>query len=698
MDKSCFRFKDTKRFSPVIYGNDLPWEYDLFHTPINKIPKTEKQYKEFLLDEHIRTDFRWWREQKRRCVEGYMVKDAIEFGKGDSYIEGRDYKILDNGNIYLWNLGLEIQDTDIWISGRFYFYLNFFKIRAIPLESEGKSKRKIITNPRFTDLDFDYWHVRERMIKEGKDLQNQKSRQKGVSFKCGCDVTFEYTFFNNSQSVIVSGEEKYSMNTMKYVINGLNELRNTQFWKWRSRAGDSKDYIQSKYTGSEIYMRTAKDNPEAVSSLSPSLIIFEETGIWKTGLLKETYNFVKPSLVAEGEKTGYAIFLGTGGDADKGVVTAQEMFFDPATNGLLEFEFVFDEMSAVKEGVKTSNFIPAYKYELIDNDGNSLIEDSIKKLKEEREKTEPKDRFRLMTQKPFNPEESFMISTAGYFGEVLINKLNERKIYLMTHKEEQIGFYCDLEWVDAEDFSKGVTMSINPEGSFYIMQRPEYDVDGNVIEGLYKAATDSYDRDEANTSTSKGSIHIMKGYYLPGKTANHWVARCMARPSEEEGGSAKFYEMTAKLCMYYGEAINLIEYSNLKIFQWYEDNRLEYLLKPRPQVILSNWIENSTLSNRYGIDPSTKLFWLETLKQYLINNNFAAIDRMYDLEQIEAFIKYRYETGNKRYNCDITISSALSVVLLEDEKEMIININKKNKEDFFIGYKRKKGRIGQITY
>jgi hypothetical protein len=45
-------FKDTKRFSPVIYENDLPWKEDLYFYDIKQIPKNVKEFEKFI-DEWI---------------------------------------------------------------------------------------------------------------------------------------------------------------------------------------------------------------------------------------------------------------------------------------------------------------------------------------------------------------------------------------------------------------------------------------------------------------------------------------------------------------------------------------------------------------------------------------------------------------------------------------------------------------------
>ena len=43
------------------------------------------------------------------------------------------------------------------------------------------------------------------------------------------------------------------------------------------------------------------------------------------------------------------------------------------------------------------------------------------------------------------------------------------------------------------------------------------------------------------------------------------------------------------------------------------------------------------------------------------------IDKMDDIEQIDAFARFKYDPSGRKYNCDVTISSSLSIVCYEDE-------------------------------
>lgn len=605
------RYVDTYRFSPVAEGLDLPHNEDYYHL------RPEQITKKFLLSEQYYIDSEWWEKQFDRCMNGYTVENATDTGK------------------------------DIWIPGRYYFYLNFWHIRGI----SKKTKRKEIIIPRFYDVHYEkFFLVIERMIKEEKNNQWQKSRQKGFSEMGACDIGYEYTFFTGSQSVIVAGEEKYTENMMNMVTNGLDLLRNTQFYK--ERADDRADYISSETTRSQIFSLTAKVNAQVVSGKSPSLIYFEEVGIWKKGFVKKAYGYVEPSLQAEGIVTGRACFVGTGGEADEGVVDAEEMFYNPDSFRCLKFPNIYEKEPSE---VEVACFVPAYYFEVVDKDGNSLIDESIEKLNKERESKKAKERFQAIVTKPMYASESFAAPSGGFFGEAITQWCNERKAFIYTHKEAQIVKRGTLTWNDRRDWTKGCVWEFNDEGDFQIAEHPEL-YQGKIIPGMYITGTDSYDQDVAKNSDSQGATWIKKSFSKKGTFVSQYVAGYVGRPTEEEGGAEAFYEKSALLCAYYG-AMNLIEYSKVRIMDWYKAHGFEGMLMERPTFVSAALIDDSKATNRYGIDPSTKIHWLKYLSDWLADKTH--IDECYFVDLLNAWAKYRYDSTGKKYNCDITIATSL---------------------------------------
>lgn len=637
------KYVDTYRFSPVANGLDMPANGDYFHM------RPEQITKEFLLSQDYMIDREWWYRQKHYSLNGYTVANATSDGRS------------------------------ITIPGRYYFYLNFWHIRGINLVT----RKKEIIKPRFNDMHLEkFFEVRERMIKEGKNNQWQKSRQRGFSEMGACDIGVEFTFFPGSQSVIVSGEEKYTENMMGMVIRGLDLLINTQFYK--KREVDRNDYILSEHSRSEIYALTARNNPQVVSGKSPSLIYFEEIGIWKKGFVKKAYGYVEPSLEAEGIKTGYAAFIGTGGEADEGVFDAEEMYYNPDDFNCLQFENCHEKDPS---DVKVACFVPAYYFELTDDDGNSLIPESIEKLIKERDSKSAKARFLHVVTKPIYASESFQVPTGGFFGEQISQYCNERKAYIYTHASEQIVKKGKLIWNDRRDWTKGVKWQFDEDGDFLIAEHPQ---EVNGVMEIYVAGTDSYDQDEASYSDSQGSYWIKKLFSRNGRFNNQYVAGYIGRPTIEEGGSEAFYEKTALLSAYY-KCQNLIEYSKVRIIDWYKSHGFEGLLMERPMFVTAAMIDDSRAQNKYGIDPSSKIHWLKYMSDWLADKTH--IDECYFVELLTAWARYRYDPTGRKYNCDTTIASSLCHVASRENEWMIEESIKTREPIKFKKYKEVNGQL-----
>lgn len=638
------KYVNTKRFSPVIYGGDRPHEGDLFyHNPEDVPYKSRDDRAEYISKNNIITDDIWWAKQYDRCINGYIVKNATNLGE------------------------------DIWIPGRMYFFLNFWPIKR------DVGGRKKLANPYFLDFAFEkFYIVRELMEIYDKDNMWLKRRQVGFSEMGACDMSYESTFFPDSQSVVVSGEEKYTFNFMNFVARGLKFLSNTEF-HLHPTTYRPKSYIKLE-NGAEIYGRTALNNAEAVSSLSPSLIYFEETGIWQNGVLQKAYDHVKESLWAHGVKTGRACFIGTGGDMEKGVSTMQNIFYKPGANGLLEFDNTYGR----KQQAKVACFVPAIYFQIIDSDGNSLTEKSKEYILEERKKKTLAGRYTFTTQQPLTPEDAFLTNTAGYFGESIIQALNERIAFILGNPSKIFHEKGYLKWKDDSNWFAGVEFVQSEKETWCnIFEHPKVDITGKVPENLYKAATDSYDQDEAYTSTSEGSIQIFKTFNnINDPTNNIYVARITDRPTTGEGGVTRFYEWSLMLCIYYN-AINLVEHSKTLIIDYYIINNFEFLLKERPEFFLASYVSNSKTNNRYGLDPSTKPIWLKKMRDYLTFDN---INKMNDIRQLRALSLFKYKPGD-RYNCDITISSSLCQVAAYNDQDLDTEQYEEEEIDYG-GYKK----------
>jgi hypothetical protein len=597
----------------------------------------------------------WWLEERRRCIEGYTV----------------------NG---------------VTITGDHYWYLNWWKMRG----TDQKTGRKTLISPRFIDIDYEFFWEVERCRKSGKNICVAKRRQIGFSEKIAALIGKEFTLFPHSQSVIAAGEEKYSANTMRMVLRGLNSLKDTEFAQQGVYGIDytvakRKEIIdgQTSFSGSfaEIHTRTCRNSDQALVGLSPSLIVFEECGLFGDRLIPN-YKYIQPALEANFVKTGLAIFIGTGGEMEKGAEEFEKLFFNPETYDLMEYDNIYedgyDPLYETKS--KIGYFVPAWKFAVIDDQGNSLKAESMAVIDDKRAKAKKSKKVNdwivTLTQMPLTPDECFMRTGGNGFN---IEKLNHRYAELRKMKVKDSWEKGVLNWVkDTKGKVTGVEFVPQDDGWISILERPCLDSTGNIYMNLYKASTDSYDKDEANSSSSKGSFQVIKSFLNASEPYfNTFVARITVRPKTAE----EFYEMTAKASVYY-QCMNLIEWSNIGIFGWYERNGFSHYLKERPRIAYAN-TKDSKVNNRYGIDPSTKPFWITSYRDYIEKD----IDKMYDEEQILAAIRWR---DDPKYNCDITISSSLCIVHMLEDMNVRVKTKEEKKEKFF-GYTSKNGQLLQTS-
>lgn len=415
---------------------------------------------------------------------------------------------------------------------------------------------------------------------------------------------------------------------------------------------------------------------------TPSFIIFEEAG--KFPNLIESFNYIKPALETEGETTSFALIFGTGGEMGKGADQLMKIFYQPSVYNMMEYDDIYSEDYNAEDPnrKKVGYFVPAWRYLKIDDDGNDLYDESIEFLLNKRELTktakESKTFFNEITQFPIYSEEAFLIGDGNVFDSQKINK----RLAVVRRNKMYEPRRIRLDWIKSGKEFVGVNAVDDDTGDFLIFEEPQKE-EGKAYppDFLYKAGTDSYDRDQAVGKPSLGSCVMMKGFWKASQTSRKPVARLTYRPDTAE----EFYESTAKLCMYYN-ALNLIEYSNIGIFTWYKNNNLSYLLRERPEIAYAN-IKDSKMQNKWGIDPQTKHEWINALSDYIQNN----IDNIDDTDMLTQLAKYR---SDPKYNCDITISTALAVIHMNDDVDYEVREEKeKSLAKFRIGYKFENGKL-----
>ena len=671
-------FIDTKRFSPVAQGKDLPRESDLFHKEYQEVMSlNQKQLIQYYIDNNIIIDEQWWKKQLYRCIYGFTVENAIAKG-GDFLVDGTD-ALWTGDDCYLPEYDLMIKNKTVHISGFYYFYLNFWKMRGM---DEG-DERKTLINPRFLVHQFLFSRRLEMMKEQSKDDQEAKSRQLGYSEMLAALLGSNYLFLPMSQNIIVAGEQTDADNTFFNALRGMTALSNTQFTLRKARGFDNKQHIKS-LNGSEILTENANDDPEALSRYSPYFVLYEEIGKGKKGWSLKVAGHVKPSIEVNTVKTGYQLYLGTGGSMDKGVTDLQTRAYNPEQHNCLSFNNKWK-----KEGdtgnVKVAHFCPAYAYKILDKDGNPNVQEGIKHILKERELLSPKEKYTHTSTQAIYLEDVFQTNTGGYLGPERVRMLMHRYNYIISHRDAQITRKGHLEWNKPGDVKAGVHFVDATEDEIMkdlwwceMVEEPDTNQDGYVYENLYVAGTDTYNQDEAESSDSEGAFTVYKKWRNNSESPfyNTWTFMIVERPGVNTGGQNRFFEHVLMGCIYYN-ATNNIEFVNPLIFDYFEKMNATRYLMEKPQLAFAGQIKEQRAANRYGTDKSLKPHVLSNWRDIMTEEQ---INKLWIPRQILAFAKFIYTPGDK-YNCDITIASAESLIAYKEIEHLKILDNSLRQEE-----------------
>lgn len=599
-------FHNSKLFQPTIAHNGKPAleprpEYNPSWEVYMGTGKTKK-----LLHIDFPLHYReYWTEQRRRCIFGHTVQG-------------------------------------VWISGLFYFYLNFWRIRSKAL-GDG------YIPPRFLDLDFDFFNNVEFCRKNNKNCLVLKRRQIGFSEKLACICAYFLLMYKACQVLIIGGEKKYSADTYSKMFNGLKKMGR----KSDANAGEAfaSRFLKQMQSGnpecklgfldegveqgllSEAFCITTSENLQAMAGKNPALAVLDEYGLMANSNL--VLEYLKPAMEEGGVMSEGKIVIagGTGGEMGSGAEFMQMQFWNPTAYTFQGFED--------SKGRNTGLFYGAQWYYVTDDSGNSYHYESEFIVRQMRKGMSAGSLLTYITQMPLEPEEAFLSKKETPFYSDELQGHNE---ILQANKKEVDYTYVRYDWIKDEEGkiigveqTQGNETDVDSEGDLkypFEMTEPcrftigftnKVYVDksnfGRIPEenvhykNLYYAGTDSYDQDKAETTKSNGAFAIYKGLLSKSDTMHHFPLYCDWRPSRRE----KFYEQTLMASIFWG-CTNLIEHSKIMIYNTYVYRDFQRVLENKPQLLYHD--KESDTSNKWGVDPSTKAKWEAYFKDYLIDYPF----------------------------------------------------------------------------
>jgi len=440
----------------------------------------------------------YWKEQKRRAIEGYWASGRWMPGKLYFYsnmatilLNKKGAKVKSYGRPLLQDLEWEF--FNLWDEARgFSGFVDDPDYTCFrPMTREG------ITDDELRRLSPDdgkyifkpngerkkYIPAREYMRKihphnlgrplyqnEAKNFMMMGPRGFGKSYSVGSGIVahewlmdganhYSEEFIENpsaSTTIVGAGDAKYSndlLSKTKVTIDmlpGAQEINGVYYpsplakqWKGSFTPGrEVKAEYQvkmggnwiTKGSGSVIRNRTFKDNPYAVQGSRAGVIVYEEIGMFNN--LRSSYSHSVDVMKDGSYKFGSAMFLGTGGDMEAGTIDAYQMFYNPEQYDLLTFEDIWEHKNKIAYFVPATMGDRAFK----DDWGYTMHDKALEfKLAERKKLAGEKGGSATLdahiVYHPLVPSEVFLVSSNNVFP---VAELMKRKEQLMRDKVTQL--------------------------------------------------------------------------------------------------------------------------------------------------------------------------------------------------------------------------------------------------------------------
>lgn len=631
-------------------------------------------------DDRIMLEFKaYWKKEKDRCMHGFSLADG-----------------------------------QVEISGWLYFHTVYWKIAAYKDQGEGKKVRKIIT-PVLRDTD---WIVDGDFTQceiQGRFYNLVGSRDWGKSIIGGSRAGWQYTFFDNSESVISGGADNYIKLVTDKIEDGLTNIhpmwkknRLSNDWKREVKAGwkDKKtNQIDPKSSQSKILMRNYENGIKsmAANGTRPGFHLIDEEGTilhliacikdsdgcwWSSTDEVEEGTLVKPSCLV--------MVTGTGGDMEVGA-EAGEVFNNPIGYNMLTFDnpetggkmgrFIDALMSrmAYKDRMRLSDYIGISHPDLdaitilVTNRERALKEwwepTYAKALKSGNQKTVTK----FLAYWPLKASDCFLVVNSNPYNVDAAKKhqLKLRQLAQEMH-DGTLGQRVEI-------FHDGEKIRHRHSDKWPITQFPVKDqlTDAPVIMweppisesppwGLYIAGVDPYRQDSAEYSDSLGAIYIYKRMHeiASEKYQDMFVASYVARPKTVDEWNEQ-----ARLLIKYYNAFTLCENDDMTFIRYMQNKGDDYYMADQPEW-LKDIVPFSTTTRGKGIHRSSEKvrnFLRTCLKRYLDDTLHKEIDeegstlsevlgvtRIKDVMLLEEVVKF-----NKDGNFDREVAASLAVALAD---------------------------------
>lgn len=509
--------------------------------------------------------------------------------------------------------GLVDPDTGMWVTGDYYWMLNYCPMHLVQERPDGMEIRTV-AHPNLWDGQFFNSHYVYQARLNKKHAAMLASRGKGkTSFGAAAlakrFIIGEFADNNEEIQSFVTASDKGKLTDpnqiLQVFVDNINFCaKNTQFaasrlksswqeleWKMGYKKSGSDVEYGSRNTVAGVLTGV---NQDKLNGSRGVLYLIEEAGIFKN--LSAMYNLIRPSVEQGTSVFGEIYLYGTAGDDQSDFTTFAEMYYSPDGYKIYKLENVFDKEGQGRRTI--GNFYPVYlNYDdtCIDKDGNSDVTKALLAICMDRYtvkygSTDVNTITKRISQYPITPQEAIIRSQGNMFP---VTELNNRLNQIDNNPDE----YSDV-WVGELVQRQDGTVEFQPtgeipirefptkdnkvEGALEIYEMPQKNSEGKIPYDRYGFGLDPFDDDESGTM-SLGSMLVMDFY------TDRIVAEFTGRPLFANA----LYEKVRLLCLFYNMK-GLYE-NNLKgIFSYFSMRNCTYMLADTPEYLKDRQLVTST--------------------------------------------------------------------------------------------------------
>jgi hypothetical protein len=527
--------------------------------------------------------YRFWAEESRRCREGYIRKSDGE-----------------------------------WISGNYYFQLNYAPLLRAEVIDGTKQSDRIEGFPYVYDADYWFYHYVEIARAHGMHGANLKRRGCGYSVKASNMLAKNFILGDTTKSkkkvksFAIANEKEYLtkdgilnkfVGTIDFCashtpfprIRSLKDSLNDMHWRM-----GRKDTRTGTEVGvlNEVLGVTLKNDPQKARGKRGALVLWEEAGKFDDFLT--AWGIARPSVEESGYAFGFMMAGGTGGVEGGAFEGLEEIFYNSIGHNIYSMPNVFDRNSFGKG--ECAFFFGTYlnytgKY---DKNGNSDVIGALIEINKARAivkygSSDPNAIVQKKAEEPITPQEAIMRTQGTAFPvadlrdylEDILPRLggftDEHWVGNLTYNEKGL-----VKWEIADGLIpireypykvKGATS----DGAVEIFEMPQKSREGHVFGNRYIAGIDPVDNDYT-IGGSLASIFIF----------DMWTDKIVAEYTGRPVLADTFYETCLRLTSFYNAQANYE--NNLKgLFTYFSNHNALHLLADSPDILRDMEIVKTTL-------------------------------------------------------------------------------------------------------